>query len=89
MQIAGRCRPSQVRLLVDRMGIQWIPIPAPGSPLMSPATDLRLANHKKPIDAKPKSPSGASSKPKSNAKTSAKTPPVQVASNARNRNRPG
>jgi hypothetical protein len=89
MQIAGRCRPAQVRLLVDRMGIQWIPIPAPGSPLMSPATDVRLATHKKPADTKPKGPSGTPSKPKSNAKTSAKKPPVQVASNARNRNRPG
>ena len=45
MQIAGRCRPSQVRLLVDRMGGEWQPIPAPGSPWVPPQSEIRLTSN--------------------------------------------
>lgn len=100
MQIAGRCRPSQVRMLVDRMGGQWIPIPAPGSPIMPPPADVRLASNVTSKGAKAQTPKASASKSKNSGKSAAKTPakktaakgskpPVQVASNQRNRNRPG
>jgi hypothetical protein len=40
-EIAHRCRPSQVRLAMNQMGGQWVPIPA--SPVML-ETDVRLAS---------------------------------------------
>src|SRR5262245_48276782 len=43
VQIANRCRPSQVRLLVNRMGGEWQPIPAPGTPWMPPQPNVQLA----------------------------------------------
>lgn len=99
MQIAGRCRPAQVRLLVDRMGGEWIPIPAPGSPLMT-REDLRLASNTAKAEdaaklgAKKDSSKTASAKTSSNKNKPAgkknagkpSKPPVQVAANSRNRN---
>ena len=70
MQIAGRCRPTQVRLLVDRMGGEWQPIPAPGTPWTPPKKDVQLANGKPSKMAKPPVKAGAK------APAQARTPPT-------------
>jgi hypothetical protein len=70
MQIAGRCRPTQVRLLVDRVGGEWQPIPAPGTPWMPPKKDVQLASGKSSKATKPPVKSGTK------ASTQARTPPA-------------
>ena len=86
VQIANRCRPSQVRLLVDRMGGEWQPIPAPGTPWMPPQANVQMAANK---STKTKGPDASkpskSAKPGTKAQTQARKPPNSpVASNARN-----
>lgn len=43
-EIAERCRPAQVRLAMNNLGLDWIPLPA--RPTVMPATEpnVRLAN---------------------------------------------
>jgi hypothetical protein len=44
-EIAQRCRPSQVRLVMNRLGGSWDPIPTPHATTNPP---VRLASHPKP-----------------------------------------
>jgi hypothetical protein len=40
-EIAQRCRPSQVRLVMNRLGGEWVPIPAaPAPPVHQPPIQL-------------------------------------------------
>jgi hypothetical protein len=46
-EIAQRCRPSQVRLVMNELGGNWVPIPAkPSGPAQRP--DIRLAGRRQP-----------------------------------------
>ena len=42
-EIAQRCRPSQVRLAMNQIGGQWVPIPC--SPPSPEQAQIRLASH--------------------------------------------
>jgi hypothetical protein len=43
-EIAGRCRPSEVRLAMNGLNLNWIPLPARPDLLPSMEPDIRLAN---------------------------------------------
>ena len=46
-EIAQRCRPSQVRLVMNQLGGNWVPIPTrPASPIGAP--DVRLVDRRQP-----------------------------------------
>lgn len=43
-EIAERCRPSEVRMAMNSLNLNWVPLPArPESPVL-PGPDIRLAN---------------------------------------------
>ncbi len=48
MEIAERCRPSQVRLVMNQMNINWVPIPAGPPANLTQDADARLASHRQP-----------------------------------------
>lgn len=52
-EIAERCRPAQVRLAMNNLGLDWIPLPA--RPTAMPATEpnVRLANQTMPRQTSP------------------------------------
>jgi hypothetical protein len=52
-EIAERCRPAQVRLAMNNLGLEWIPLPA--RPTVMPATEpnVRLANQTMPRQTSP------------------------------------
>jgi hypothetical protein len=85
VQIAARCRPSQVRLLVDRLGGEWIPIPAPGNPVMQPPNDVRLASNAKPEAKRPATAKNTSTSRSSNGSRK----PASGSRSSTNRVRPG
>jgi hypothetical protein len=42
-EIAGRCRPSEVRSAIDRLKLEWIAIPARPEPPAAPPVDVPAA----------------------------------------------
>lgn len=60
-EIAERCRPSQVRLAMDDLGLEWSPLPA--TPFDARQTEIRLASQQqtvpdaRPVSTKPSTPS--------------------------------
>ena len=52
-EIAERCRPAQVRLAMNNLGLDWIPLPARPVFLPTQEPKVRLANQSAPKQTTP------------------------------------